>query len=82
MTQDSDIIGILRGPKIDDFVIFDWVATIITAVGLNLMIGFNVFVIFLVLIIISIGLHFILGIDTKTNYLLGISKYPKRESSS
>lgn len=74
----GSIIDILRGPKIDDFVIFDWVATLAGAEMISKITGFSFIIVLLILLIISVFLHMAFDIDTKTNYLLGLSKYPER----
>jgi hypothetical protein len=71
------LIDTLRIPKIDGFVIFDWSATVIAAVLLQKIINIPIYLNFILLIIISIFLHIIFKVDTKTNYMLGLSKYPK-----
>lgn len=72
------LIDTLREPKILDFVIFDWAATIISAYMVSSFIDCSFIVVLLILLIISVILHVVFKIDTKTNYLLGISKYPIR----
>lgn len=80
--SEKSTIDILRGPKIADFVIFDWVATIASAMLVSHFVKYDTFMILIILLIISIILHYILDVDTKTNWLLGISKYPKRETAN
>jgi len=75
------IITKLREPKIADFIIFDWVATVLSAAYIGYkynLSNYETILAFIVLIILSIILHLVFKIDTKTNYLLGISKYPVR----
>ncbi|MGL5934749.1 MAG: hypothetical protein ACRCZI_03900 [Cetobacterium sp.] len=74
------IIDTLRKPKILDFVIFDWVATILSAHVVSSFTDYNFIIVLIILLIISVILHVVFKIDTKTNYLLGISEYPIREA--
>ena len=50
----NTLIDSLRIPKIADFVIFDWVATIAAAVIIKKIFDVNVYIVFIILIIISI----------------------------
>lgn len=74
------LIDELRGPKIANFVIFDWVSTIISAIIIQQVFDANVFMVFIILIILSIFLHIIFKVDTQTNYLLGLSQKPDRSN--
>ena len=73
------IIDILRTPKFADFVIFDWTATLLSAVMMSGVFSVDAYMTFIILIIVSIFLHIIFKIDTKTNWILGLSEYPLRD---
>lgn len=77
-SSSESIIDSLRKPKIFDFVIFDWLATAATAIVLQKIISADFYIIFVILIILSILLHVLFKVDTTTNYLLGLSDKPKR----
>lgn len=72
------LVDTLRGPKIANFVIFDWVSTIAASIIVQKIFNIDIYLSFIVLIIISIILHVIFKVDTQTNYLLGLSKKPLR----
>lgn len=74
------LIDTLRKPKIADFVIFDWIATILSAYVISSFTDYNFIIVLIILLIISVILHIVFKVDTKTNYLLGISDYPIREA--
>lgn len=69
-----DIITILREPRILGFVIFDWSLTILSAVYIAKIFHLGFFITLLILLIISIFLHYKLNVNTRTNYYLGLNK--------
>lgn len=73
-----NIIDTLRIPKIANFVVFDWGATIAMAILIEKIFNVNVYLTFIILIIISIFLHISYKVDTMTNYYLGLSNKPIR----
>jgi succinate dehydrogenase hydrophobic anchor subunit len=85
-----NLIDTLREPKIpftNGMVLFDWVATLGVAYlivnntkFLNIINSYNkrLFMIFMLLIFISIIIHKKLNIPTVSNYYLGLSLYPQR----
>ena len=76
-----NIIDKLRGPKVLNMSIFDWVATFLVAVILSLVLhSFTkinylilLIVLFTLIIIIGILIHKALGIPTMFNYYLGLN---------
>ena len=68
------IIDTLRTPRLYGFVIFDWSATIVGAAAVAYYFNYNFIVTLIILLILSIGLHVMFGIDTKTNAILGLNK--------
>jgi len=72
------IINNLRSPTIGNFVIFDFVATIIAAIYVKKIANIGLLAALILLILISIILHAILEIPTTTNYYLGLSEKPIR----
>ena len=74
-----NIIDILRGPKLFEFVIFDWISTLLGALILAKLFDFNYLILLIILLIISIYLHIEFEIPTMTNYYLGLSDMPNRD---
>ena len=76
-----NIIDKLRGPKVLNMSIFDWVATFLVAVILSLVlhsitkINYLILIILLFssLIILGVVIHKALGIPTMFNYYLGLN---------
>lgn len=66
-------IDTLRTPRIAGFVVFDWTATIIGAIGVAYYYKINFIVTLLVLLIISVPLHVIFHVNTRTNEILGLN---------
>jgi hypothetical protein len=77
------IIDLLRTPKIAGFVLFDWTATLLSAMIVDSYFGdeknINILSIFIILLILSLYLHVYFDIPTTTNYYLGLSSAPKRD---
>ncbi len=71
------ILTTLREPRLLGFVIFDHILTIIAAYVISRYSEIPLWKVILVLILTSIGLHWILGINTMTNYYLYISDKPQ-----
>ncbi len=71
------IIESLRGPKLFGFVLFDWISTIIGALLLANYLKYDFLIVLIVLLVISIYLHWYFDTPTLTNYYLGISKNPR-----
>lgn len=74
------IIKKLREPKLFGFVLFDWISTILAALLISHFTNINGFLILFILLALSVFLHYIFKIDTKTNYYLGLSNLPVRNS--
>ena len=82
MTQ-CNILDKLRSPKVAGMAIFDFVATLILAIIIGVCINqynpfassvvLNIFIIFVLLIILAIAIHKGLGIPTMLNYYLGLN---------
>lgn len=70
-------IETLRAPKLFGFVLFDWISTIIGALLLAKYLGYDFWIVLIILLIISIYLHWYFDTPTLTNYYLGISKNPR-----
>jgi len=77
------LIDTLRGPKILDMSIFDWVTSIAGAIllgkwlgikGLEKWIGF-----ILAWIIFGIVVHYVVGVNTMLGYYLGLNEKPERK---
>ena len=82
----ADIIAQLRQPKIFDMAIFDWVATLVVAYIIAVLVHERLAVKpdktrFIILtsvlaIILGIFVHIVMGIPTGLNYHLGLSQRP------
>ena len=77
------LIDTLRGPKILDMSIFDWVTSIAGAIllgnyavikGLEKWIGF-----ILLWIVFGIVVHYVAGVNTMLGYYLGLNEKPERK---
>jgi hypothetical protein len=75
-----NILNILRGPKIVGVALFDLSSTALGAYILsNFLTYLGVFktsttlILFILLVILAIGTHYVLGIPTMLNYYLGIN---------
>jgi uncharacterized membrane protein YcaP (DUF421 family) len=82
--NNCSIIDKLRGPKIFDMSIFDWVSSLLGA----FLIGYYIFqlrniiywIIYIIIwILIGVIIHWYYSIDTMFGYYLGINKKPKRK---
>jgi len=76
----SSIINQLRGPKLYNMSVFDWVATFIAAV----LLGYwrldnftlvNIMKIFIILICTAVIVHYVCDVPTMFNYYLGLNSY-------
>ena len=67
------IIETLRTPRIIGFVIFDYVATIIGSAGIAYYYNINFALTLIIILILSIIMHVVFNISTKTNRLLGFN---------
>ena len=72
------IIDTLREPKIFNFIIFDWIATFLSAMLIEKIFKVDKWITFIILLIISIPLHIYFKTPTMTNYYLGVDQYPSR----
>lgn len=77
------LIDTLRGPKILDMSIFDWVTSITGAIllgnyagikGLEKWIGF-----ILLWIVFGIVVHYVAGVKTMLGYYVGLNEKPERK---
>jgi uncharacterized membrane protein YcaP (DUF421 family) len=78
-------IEYIREPKIPftgGMVAFDWIMSYLFAVLISNKFynNENVLTIFIIIIILSIFIHYILDIPTVTNYYLNLSSFPIRNS--
>ena len=62
----------LRSFRIAGMAVFDWMATLIVAVIVSFYTRYSTLAIFTALILISIPLHYVFGVDTVSNRFLGI----------
>ena len=71
------LLKTLREPKLLNMSIFDFVATFVIAIILNKFVlpKQNVFLIFILLVILGIIIHMQFNIPTMMNYYLGINSY-------
>jgi len=86
--MESDLLDLVREPKICDVVIFDWVVTFLIGYYLALYLHekMNVkmekakFIVVTIVFLIFIGLyaHIIFNVPTMMSYYLGISEKPAR----
>lgn len=84
MTEKCSLLQTLRGPKILDMSIFDWV----TSLGAAVLIGFWMHLKgparwagFLVTwTAAGVAIHWALGVDTMFGYYLGLNKKPERKA--
>lgn len=60
-----------------NMVVFDWVATVLSAIIIRAIFGAPIIDTLIILLILSIVLHVVFDIPTKTNYYLGLSKDPR-----
>lgn len=67
------VIDTLREPRLFGFVLFDWVSTIVGAACIAYYFKINFALTLIVLLILSIFLHVLFGINTKTNGYLGLN---------
>ena len=87
-TTSSSVINFLRGPKLNGIAAFDLFATAVAAFLISGIIkilerfkGYtHVFVIFILLIIIAIGVHYFLEIPTMLNHYIGINTLEEVET--
>jgi hypothetical protein len=75
-------IATLREPRIGGFVIFDHLLTILSVYGISNLFNVDLYIVAIVLIILSIALHYIFNINTTTNHYLGLSQAPVIQKSS
>jgi hypothetical protein len=70
------LLAQLRGPKIANMAVFDWVATGLVAIGASALFGRPSMApaVFIVLIIMAIIVHDALGVPTMLNAYLGLAK--------
>lgn len=82
--NNCSFIDKLRGPKIFNMSIFDWITSLFGA----FLIGYYIFKIktaiqwiiyIIVWIFIGVAIHWYYGIDTMFGYYLGINQKPKRK---
>lgn len=77
----EQIFKTLRGPKIFNMALFDWVATLVSAIFINYLYqpdNINIYTslkIFIILIILAIIVHYIFDIPTMLNYYIGLADY-------
>lgn len=69
-------LNLLREPRFFGFVVLDTVASIIAAMIISDFFNVNLALTILISLALSIILHVIFGINTHTNYLLGLSDNP------
>jgi hypothetical protein len=69
-------LNLLREPRFFGFVVFDTVASVIAAMIISYELNVNLALTILISLVLSIILHNIFGINTHTNYLLGLSDKP------
>jgi len=82
--DDCSVLDKLRGPKIFNMSVFDWITSLLGAwlIGhyvLKIKSIFNYVVWFIIWIILGIIVHKIFKIDTMLGYYLGINPKPKRK---
>lgn len=65
-------------PFTGGMVVFDWVATLLFAYIVAITSGVSFIWTLIILLILSVALHYYYTIPTVTNYYLGISGYPSR----
>lgn len=70
------VIDTLRGPKLAGFVLFDWVSTIIGSYFLARAIGADFVLTLIILLLVSIVLHDVFDVNTRTNKYLGLNRGP------
>ena len=83
------LIDTLRKPQIPftgGMVMFDWLSTYLFALIISNKFSSenekksNTMKLFIILILLSIYIHYIMDIPTVTNYYLNLSRYPDRTS--
>lgn len=67
-------------PFTDGMVLLDWSMTILGAILVAKKINVSFVLVISILLLLSIGLHYLFGIDTVTNYYLGLSSKPQSAS--
>ena len=67
-------LATLRSVHIADMAVFDWVATGLAAYAVGRFFDVSIVVVFLLLILSAIGLHYGLGVPTRFNAYLGLAK--------
>ncbi|NDH69696.1 MAG: hypothetical protein EBY22_17725 [Gammaproteobacteria bacterium] len=81
---ECSFIDKLRGPKILDMSIFDWIASLLGAAIVGYLLKFDNPLKWIVFIIawVCFGtlVHFIFGVPTMFGYYLGLNKKPLRNS--
>jgi len=74
------LIETLRGPKILNMSIFDWVTSIAGAFLLGKWLGVKQWPLFLVAwVFFGIWIHWVFGVKTMLGYYIGLNKKPERE---
>lgn len=69
-------LNTLRKPRLGGFVIFDTVLTVAAAMLVSEVFNVDIIITIIILLILSIILHIIFGVNTATNYYLGLSNMP------
>ncbi len=67
------LITTLRGPKVANMAVFDWVATGIGAFALSKVLKLHAATTFIILVALAIVIHHSMGIPTMLNAYLGLS---------
>lgn len=78
----KETINLIHVPKIAGFAIVDWIGTALGAIIIKKIFNIDVYLAFIILILISIIVHVMFKIDTKTNSLLGINSDQLRARSN
>jgi hypothetical protein len=83
MNTKCTFVDVLRGPKIYDMSIFDWVASLLGElalgyyiVGLRSVWALTLWMV--ACVILGVGVHKLLGVDTMFGYYLGLNAKPDR----
>jgi hypothetical protein len=73
-------INTLRGPKILNMSIFDWVVSIAGAFLLGKLLGVKQWALFLVAwVLFGIWVHWVFGVKTMLGYYVGLNEKPERK---
>ena len=74
------LIDTLRGPKILDMSIFDWVVSLAFAFVVGTWFGIKQWPLFLIAwVLFGIWVHWVFGVKTMLGYYVGLNEKPERK---